>query len=66
MLRIWISSAPLVVSSGLVQFDKEASQTRDYCVAKNATLRAARPDPSLRKERLFRMTIKLYRYQIFI
>ena len=38
---------------------KEASQTRDYCVAKNATLRAARPDPSLRKKRLFRMTIKL-------
>ena len=25
-------------------FDKAASQTRDYCVAKNATLRAARPD----------------------
>jgi hypothetical protein len=38
--------------------DKEASQTRDYWVAKNATLRAARSDPSLRKERLFRMTIK--------
>jgi hypothetical protein len=49
-------------SSGLhvvVQFDREASQTRDYCVAKNATYRAARPDPSPRKERLFRMTIKL-------
>ena len=29
--------------------DKEASQTRDCCVAKNATLRAARPDPSQRK-----------------
>jgi hypothetical protein len=43
-----------------VQFDREASQTRDYCVAKNATHRAARPDPSLRKERLFRMTIKLH------
>jgi hypothetical protein len=27
-----------------VQFDKEASQTRDYCVAKSATRRAARPD----------------------
>src|ERR1700691_5279975 len=40
-----------------VQFDKEASQTRDYCVAKNATHRAARPDPSPRKERLLRMTI---------
>jgi hypothetical protein len=24
--------------------DKEASQTRDYCVATNATLCAARPD----------------------
>jgi len=47
----------------VVQFGKEASQTRDYCVAKNATLRAARLDPSLRTERLFRMTIKLHRYQ---
>jgi hypothetical protein len=37
---------------GRVQFGKEASNTRDYCVARNATLRAARPDPSLRKERL--------------
>jgi hypothetical protein len=46
----------------VVQFDKEASQTRGYCVAKSATLRAARPDPSLRKERLFRMTIELHRY----
>jgi hypothetical protein len=27
-----------------------------YCVAKNATHRAARPDPSRRKERLLRMT----------
>jgi hypothetical protein len=41
-----------------VQFDKEASQTRDYWVAKGATLRAARPDPSLRKKRSFRMTIR--------
>jgi hypothetical protein len=41
------------------QSDKEASQTRDYCVAKNATQRAARPDPSRREERLLRMTIKL-------
>jgi hypothetical protein len=50
------------------QFDKEASQTRYYCVAKNATQRAARPDPSLRKKRLFRMTIKLthYRQRIFL
>src|SRR5205814_1911586 len=38
----------------VVQFGKEASQTRDYCVARNATLRAARPDPSLRKERLLK------------
>jgi hypothetical protein len=46
-----------------VQFDKEASQTRDYWVAKSATHRAARPDPSLRKERLLRMTSKLHHYQ---
>ena len=38
---------------------KEASQTRDYCVAKSATPRAPRPDASPRKERLFRMTIIL-------
>jgi hypothetical protein len=37
--------------------DKEAIQTRDYCVAKNATHRAARPDPSRCKERLLGMTI---------
>jgi len=30
---------------------KEASQTRYFCVAKNATLRAARPDPSASKQR---------------
>jgi hypothetical protein len=47
----------------VVQFGKEASQTRDYCVAKNATLRAARPDSSLRKERLLGMTIKLHHYR---
>jgi hypothetical protein len=41
-----------------VQFDKEASQTRDYCVAQNAMRRAARPDSSLRKERLLGMTSK--------
>jgi len=41
---------------GVGQFDKEASQTRDYWVAENATLRAARPDPSLRKDGLLRMT----------
>src|SRR5580658_2096112 len=44
------------------QFDKEASQTRDYCVAKYATHRAARLDPSLRKERLLGMTVKLSYY----
>ena len=47
----------------VVQFDKEASQTRDYWVAKNATRRAARPDSSLRKERLFGMAITLHHYQ---
>jgi hypothetical protein len=41
-------------TSVVVQFGKEASQTLDYCVARNATLRAARPDPSLRKERLLK------------
>jgi hypothetical protein len=50
-----------IVTSGMqtrvvVELYKEASQTRDYCVAKNATRRAARRDPSLRQERLFRMT----------
>jgi hypothetical protein len=44
---------------GVGAVDKEASQTRVYCVAQNATHRAARPDPSLRKERLLRMTRKL-------
>jgi hypothetical protein len=38
---------------------REANQTRDYCVAKNATHRAARADPSLRKERLVGMTSQL-------
>jgi hypothetical protein len=46
----------------VVRFDKEASQTRDYCAAKNAALRAARPDPSLRKKRLLGMTVKLHHY----
>jgi hypothetical protein len=49
-----------------MQFDREASQTRDYCVAKIATQRAARPDSSLRKERLFGMTMKLHPYQLSI
>src|ERR1700756_1755127 len=43
--------------------NKEASQTRDCCVAKNTTQRAARLDPSLRKKRLFRMTIILTHYR---
>ncbi len=43
----------------VAQFEKGASQARDYCVAKNATHRAARPDPSLRKKHLLGMTIKL-------
>jgi len=38
------------------QFGKEAGQTRVCCVAKNATPRAARPDPSLRKGGSLRMT----------
>jgi len=37
---------------------RKRSNRDDYCVAKNATLRADRPDPSPRKERLLRMTIK--------
>jgi hypothetical protein len=52
------------------QFEMEASQTRDASVAKNATLRpargrqlrAARLDPSPRRKRLFRVTIKLSHY----
>jgi hypothetical protein len=40
-----------------MQFNQETSPTRDPWVAKNATLRAARPDPSRRKERMLRMTI---------
>ena len=38
--------------------DKEASLTRGYSVAKNATGRAARLDPSLRKRGLLGMTMK--------
>ena len=43
----------------MVQFNTEAGQTRDYCVAKNATLRAARSDPSLGKKRLLQDDIEL-------
>jgi len=62
-----------------LRFGKEASQTRGYCGAQNAPqrppyhaktgarwgprVRAARPDPSLRKKRLLGMTIKLHHYQ---
>ncbi len=42
--------------SVVAQFDMEASQTRDYGVAKARRFRAARPDPSLRKERWLGMT----------
>jgi hypothetical protein len=38
-----------IEAGALIAVDKEASQTRDYRVAKSAKLRAARPDPSLRK-----------------
>jgi len=40
-------------------FNKVASQTRDSGVAKNATHRAARPDPSAGKSSRLRMTSKL-------
>jgi len=39
---------------------KEASRTRDLCVAKNATQRSGRPDPSLGKKRLAQDDIKLH------
>ncbi len=48
----------------MVQFGKEASQTRDYWVAKDAALRAPRPDPSLHKERLLGETIKRRHYPV--
>jgi hypothetical protein len=53
----------------VMQFDKETSRTRDYCVAaflnkSSATHRAAHPDPSLRTERLFRMTSYLHRRSV--
>jgi hypothetical protein len=62
---MWASPAvPDSLVVGQFDFDKEASQTRDYCVAKNATQRAARLDPSPRKKRLFSMTIKLTHYRL--
>jgi hypothetical protein len=36
------------------QFEEDAIQARDCCVAKNATHRAARPDPSLRRLHLIK------------
>jgi hypothetical protein len=50
----WFLFASLIpfsppASSVVVQFGKEASQTRDCCVAKNATLRAARQIPRCAK-----------------
>jgi hypothetical protein len=61
-------SIPVVVQ---FDFDKEASQTRSYCGASfsnksGAPQRAARPGPSLRKERLLRMTTKLHHYPRFL
>jgi hypothetical protein len=53
------SSGWLAPDAYPVDDNREASQTRDYCVAKYATHRAARPDPSPRKERLLGMTVKL-------
>jgi hypothetical protein len=35
----------------MIQIDKEASQTREYCIAKNAMHRTARLDPSAGKRR---------------
>jgi hypothetical protein len=43
--------------------EKEAGQTRVGGFAKNAKHRAARLDPSLRKERLLGMTTKLSHYR---
>ena len=48
----------------MVHFDKEAIQTRDYGVANNAKRSADRPDPSPRKKRLRRMTVKVHHYPI--
>jgi hypothetical protein len=53
-----LSKAADTCYNGSRQSDMDASQTRDYCVAKYATLCAARPDPSLRKGRLLGTTIK--------
>jgi hypothetical protein len=47
-----------------MQFDKKASQTRAYCSASTAPDRAARLDPSRRKNGLLKMTTELHRYRI--
>ena len=47
----------------VVQLSKEASLTRGGCVATTATLRAVRPDPSLRKSGLLGMTSKLQHHR---
>jgi hypothetical protein len=58
-LGLRAAKRPVVV----VQFRKKASRARDYRVTKPATLRAARPDSSLRKERLLRMTIRPHHHR---
>ena len=40
-----------------IRLDREASRTRDYCVAKDATHPAARPGPSAGKSARLRMTM---------
>jgi hypothetical protein len=39
------------VGTGPQGFDRDASRAREYCIAKNAMHRAARPGPSAGKER---------------
>src|SRR5580698_7782286 len=51
-----------IITSVLTQSDKEASQTRGCCGEKNVPHRAARPDSSPRKKRLFGLTIRLHTY----
>ena len=45
-------------------FEMEAIQTRDCSVANTATLRADRPDPSLRNSGLLWMTTELTHYPL--
>src|ERR1700722_2266905 len=51
-----------IITSVRMQSDKEASQTRGSCGEKNVPHRAARPDSSPRKKRLFGLTIRLHTY----